>query len=350
MQHTQQAHTMPMSLCPSSGGNSSDATGSRHTLPSNWTPLHEAVLQADKSAVQQLLQEGADLNAACEGGITPTMLVFLMPCYYYNTNSDLVSGIPQALHERLMVWAADVRFNPSRVRDDKPPTTIMGILMSYEPRVDLLFPGGCDMLEAAAVVGQYATFQGLLRKEPYRSMMDGTWSSSSSSSQPDDQRATDGDTNKDTPTSVCTTSRSSITTSTPTNSAVHDAARPDASTFSNHSSDTPAGASQLVPLNRHSQPLSWGVDARPESCLHLLQLGWQPELHPADAGNALLISCKKVRPATCWRSVPRSHVFFCVAAGCIKDPGTRASTVASRREWWQQTDHDASLITRPSMG
>jgi hypothetical protein len=296
---------MPSSSCSSSSGISSRTEGQAGSRIEQWAPLHESVLQLDLAATQQLLQEGADPNVAFAGGITPAMLL----CLVHVRQGECLPDLLQELHQHLTAWRTSSEFQSHLA---KP---LLQLLLSHGARVDLLYPRGYDMLEAASVAGATGLLEVLLGVEPFRSMMEGTWgNSSSSSSEPCKQQSAGSGTHDITPDSGCTTScnrssssSSNTTTSTSTTAnttgsdgLAHDMALTDSGNISNPKDDAPSPiCSRLV--NRCSQPLyqSAKVPGGPE--LHILQLGWRPDLHPADAGEALLVSCKQVSPAACIR-------------------------------------------------
>jgi hypothetical protein len=226
---------------PAASSNSRKSTEKEaNPQPLNWTPLHEEILQRDLSAVTQLLKEGADPNAACEGGITPVMVLCLMQCYMFRTFSPDGPALPGQLHEHLKAWQAEAKVNA------QADTKLLQLLLSQGARVDLLFPRDFDMLEAAAMTGMSQVVHVVLRMEPFSSMLAGTWEGSSSSS--------------------------------------------------NSAACSPEHKCAIRVLDRCSQPLRWTAEQRNEDIgLHILGLGWEPRLHPDDAGKALLIVCRKVR-------------------------------------------------------
>jgi hypothetical protein len=250
------------------------------------------VFQLDLSATQLLLQQGADPNAACVGGVTPAMLLCLLHCYWNLTGPAAELSLPPVLHEHLEAWRDDLLDEP----DDATSKPILQVLLSHGARVDLLYPGGYDMLEAASLGYASALMEVLLGVEPFRSMKEGTWSSSSSSSsQPGDQQP--GDAGIDNSDLTVITSSSSGAGGGSTACVV---AQPSSSSVCKPGPfvNTSAVLCRTVPLDRCSHLLRYSVadmDGVAVPCLDILELGWQPELHPADAGQALLISCKKVR-------------------------------------------------------
>jgi hypothetical protein len=197
------------------------------------------------------------------------------------------ADLPHQLHDRLVAWR-----NKQRGQDlNHSSKAMLQLLLSHGAHVDLLYPGGYDMLEAASMGYATGLMEVLLGVEPFRSMMEGTWSSSSSSSHPDAGQPAPADTSIAGTVPMCAASSSSI---------AHDA--PEASSSGLHKSSSAGGAPEaifsVVPLDRCSQPLSWSARDCNGGTLHILQLGWQPVVQPGDAGTALLTSCKEVRAAS----------------------------------------------------
>jgi hypothetical protein len=231
-----------------------------------------------------------------------------MHCYQGGLAPGKESDVPNELHQHLTAWQAGEQ-HKEQWPSYKP---LLQLLLSHGARVDLLYPGGYDMLEAASMAGAAGLLEVLLGVEPFRSMKEGTWSSSSSSSdssfyssssQPDKQQSADAGTDEATPAAPTTTidssSSSRIANTTRRDSPVVNTPHINTGGTSDPRNDAPEVMCNTTSLNRCSQPLSWTVQLHDIPKLHILQLGWRPEVHPADVGKALLVSCKKVSLATC---------------------------------------------------
>jgi hypothetical protein len=178
------------------------------------------------------------------------MVVCLMQCYIYGVYIGR-KDVTEAVHQRLSAFSdeSDV--------DDPTDEELLKVLLLHGARVDLIYPGGFDVLEAAASAGSEALLPTLLTQEPYASMAAGKWSSSSSSSSGPEQPAAQS-------------------------SSCHQASRP----------GTSAATCAVKFLDRHSQPLTWTTKLANE-CIDLciLDCGWDPRKQPDDAGSALLLAC-----------------------------------------------------------
>jgi hypothetical protein len=167
--------------------------------------------------------------------------------------------------------------------------SLLELLLAHGARVDLLYPGGYDMLEAASIAGAPDLLEVLLGVEPFRSMKEGTWSSgSSSSSQPGAAEPADASTCNTVP--ALTTTSSSGSTHSDAVEAGSDGVRTPSSV-----GNVLAATCSTVLLDRRSQPLTRALQEGYAECPEVLQLGWRPEVHSVDAGTALLTTCKKVR-------------------------------------------------------
>jgi hypothetical protein len=209
---------------------------------------------------KKLLKEGADPNAACEGGITPVMVMCLMQCCLYGAyildHDDMPDSIRRQLHD----------FKDNADVEDAKDRALLKVLLSHGARIDLVYPGDFDVLEAAAIAGPSDLIPVLLAQQPYASMAAGTWSSSSSSSQ------------------ECGAGAAAAT-----------AAGAEHSSSSSSVGGRPAATFAVKVLDRHSRPLSWAAEWCSEfSELGILAAGWDPMKHPDDAGEALLTVCGKV--------------------------------------------------------
>jgi hypothetical protein len=202
------------------------------------------------------------------------MVLCLMQWYIYSVTEHEDVGLPAQLNQHLKTWQATAPY------DRKSYKPLLQLLLSHGARVDLLYPGGYDMLEAASRGGVRGLLEVLLDVEPFRSMMEGTWSSSSSSS--DSSKPASGE-------------------GTASSSSGGGGGHPS-------STDKEVAATcRTRVLDRCSQPLSWAAQ-RPYDHPHMLEMGWRPEVHPEDAGKALLHSCKQVIPAaSASRTCMKSH-------------------------------------------